>query len=95
MLVVPGVKVPVPFVSVKLPARFSVPAPPDIVMEAQTAVVAEELYTRLPVIVNVPVVMVIFETLPVDVLLPPRFTFPFTITVPVFMINDTIFDAEG
>jgi len=40
VLVVPGVKVPVPFVKVKLPAKFKVPAPPLILTTAVTCVPA-------------------------------------------------------
>ena len=95
MLVAPGVSVPVPFVIVKLPASRIVPAPPDISITAVTDVEAAELKTRFPPITSVPVVVTILAIRPVDVLLPPIFTFPVTVTAPALTFNATTLLADG
>src|ERR1043166_4761905 len=95
MLVVPAVSVPVAFVSVIAPARFRVPAPPLISTTAVCAVVPEELKTRLPAIVRLPVVIATFAMKVVVVFVPPILTLPLTVADPALMFQAAVAAAVG
>ena len=94
MLEVPGVRVPVPLVKVRLPCRFNTPAPPDISITAVCGVEADELYTILPFSFSVPVVITTLAILVMVVPTPPIFIFPETVAVPAFIFHAVVLLLE-
>ena len=95
VLDVPGVSVPVPLVRVMFPIKFIMPAPPDIFIRADGALVAEELNMIFPFALRVPVVIAILATLEAVLLPePPILILPVTVAVPELISHPIVLVLE-